>query len=83
MRAALFSFRVRVNSPESPLFRAFDLAFNEWELGFLKFKVVVRENELLWDEQLREARGHATGFRGEFYDEALERAADAVGRVKV
>jgi hypothetical protein len=78
MRTALFSLRVRVRSPESSLFRAFDDAFNEWELGFLKCKVIVREEE--WIDGLRDARAHASRFRGEFYDVALSRAADAVGR---
>ena len=79
MRAALFSLRVRAE-PDSPLFRSFDEAFREWEIGFLKCKIIVRENEPLWGDDLREARGYAGRFRGEFYDVALEHAAEGVGR---
>lgn len=79
MRAALFSIRVRLKSPDTDVFRAFDVAFREWEMGFLKCKIIVREEP--WDD-VREARGHASRFRGEFYDVALERAAEAVGGMK-
>ena len=81
MRAALFSIRVRLHDRDSALFRALDRAFSEWELGFLKCKVMVREDDN-WPDSLMEGRGHASTFRGEFCDVALERAADVLGRLK-
>ena len=80
MRAALFSIRIRVRS-DSQVFRAFDLAFTQWDMGFLKSKIIVREDGTI-PHDLPEARRHAGNFRGEFYDVALERAADLVGRLK-
>jgi hypothetical protein len=77
MRAALFSIRVRVDKPESTVFRAFDSAFTKWELGFLTTKVLLQEFDPMYDDQLREARGYAQQFREIFYDDALERAADS------
>ena len=80
MRAALFSIRVRVRREDSPVFRAFDGSFSAWQTAFLKAKITVREFGDGWND-IKDAYPHAERFRGEFYDVALERAADAVGRL--
>lgn len=79
MRSALFAVRLR--APHSMVFDALRSAHGEWELGFLKAKVIVRETQDFTD--LPDARAHAATFRGVFYDDALDRAADAIGRVKL
>jgi hypothetical protein len=81
MRAALFSIRVRVSDAQSAVYRAFELAFSEWESGFLKAEAMVADVD--FDVRpLREAQAHSQSFRSQFYDEALVRAAEAVGTVK-
>jgi hypothetical protein len=79
MRAAVFSLRVRVRDELDPLYRAFDRAWDEWEVGYVKARGIVRDREALRDP-LREVRGHASEFRGLFYDRALEEAARVVRR---
>lgn len=79
MRASVFSLRVRVGDERSELYRAFDRAWDEWEIGLEKAKVIVREREPLGDS-LRDVRGHASEFRGLFYDRALKEAAQVVTR---
>lgn len=79
MRASVFSLRVRVRDELDPLYRAFDRAWDEWEIGFVKARAIVLDREALRDP-LREVRGHASEFRGLFYDRALEEAARVVGR---
>lgn len=79
MRAAVFSLRLRVKDERSDLYRAFDRAWDEWEIGFEKSRVIVREREPMHDS-LRDVRGHASEFRGLFYDRALAEAAQVVVR---
>ena len=79
MRASVFSLRVRVEDERSELYRAFDRAWDEWEIGLEKAKAVVRNRDLQRDS-LRDVRGHASEFRGLFYDRALEEAVRVVAR---
>jgi len=79
MRAAVFSLRVRVRDERVALYRTFGRAWDEWEIGFEKAAVVVRAREALRDP-LRDVRGHASEFRGLFYDMALEEASRVVRR---
>jgi hypothetical protein len=79
MRASVFSLRVRVGDERAPLYRTFDRAWDVWEVGFLKATAIVRERDSGRDS-LRDVRGHASEYRGLFYDRALEEAARVVGR---
>ena len=79
MRGSVFSLRVRVEDERSDLYRAFDRAWDEWEIGLEKAKTVVRNRDLQRDS-LRDVRGHASEFRGLFYDRALQEAARVVAR---
>ena len=79
MRASVFSLRVRVRDERVPVHRAFDRAWDEWEVGFAKAQAILRERDPLRDA-LRDLRGHASEYRGLFYDKALEEAARIVRR---
>ena len=79
MRAAVFSLRVRVRDERDPLYMAFDRAWDEWEIGYLKAIEIFHERDAARDA-LRDVRGHASEFRGLFYDRALEEAGRVVGR---
>jgi hypothetical protein len=79
MRASVFSLRLRVGDESSQLYRTFDRAWDEWEIGLEKAKVILRQRAPTRDS-LRDVRGHASEFRGLFYDRALEEAAQIVAR---
>ena len=79
MRGSVFSLRLRVEDERSDLYRAFDRAWDEWELGVEKAKAVIRNRDLQRDS-LRVVRGHASEFRSLFYDRAMEEAARVVMR---
>jgi hypothetical protein len=79
MRASVFSLRVRVADERAELYRAFDRAWDEWDIGLDKAKAIVRNRDLQRDS-LRGVRGHASEFRGLFYDRALGEAARVVTR---
>lgn len=79
LRGSVFSLRVRVEDERSELYRAFDRAWDEWEMGLEKAKAIVRNRDLQRDS-LRSVRGHASEFRGLFYDRGLEEAARVVTR---
>jgi hypothetical protein len=79
MRAAVFALRLRVKDERSDLYRAFDRAWDVWEVGFEKARVIVREREPRGDS-LRDVRGQASEYRGLFYDRAVDEAAQVVTR---
>ena len=79
MRASVFSLRVRVRDERVALYRTFDRAWDEWEIGYEKGKAIVRQREPLRDS-VRAVLGHASEFRGLFYDRALAEAARVVRR---
>lgn len=79
MRASVFSLRVRIEDEREPLYRAFDRAWDVWEIAFERARIIVRERESLRDP-LRDVRGQASDFRGLFYDRALQEAARVVRR---